>query len=164
MSKWVSRLFLHPRSELFNSLEYPVSYFIICTKNSLHWRAASSGNPMGTEGVKLTNGLQLTPSSKVVEPYLHSPIRLRRLVLNYSNPGTILPLYLLRCHAMQSGRSLLTFRRSVLPSISGSKIKQQATNAIIPYYTASCQKAVLFIVTAVKTSNPTQYHVASWNL
>jgi hypothetical protein len=43
-------------------------------------------------GVRLTTNLHLVPSSRISVPYLHFPLRLHGLVLNYLNSGTTLIL------------------------------------------------------------------------
>jgi hypothetical protein len=123
---------------------------------------------MGTEGLKLTSHLQLTPSSKMVELYLYSPYASVGWCLITQTQVKIYFFIFRDCHSMHSGRSLLTFRSSVLPSVSGLKIKPgnqtssyKRHNTIL--HGVICQKMALSIVTAMKTSNPTQCLAASWN-
>jgi hypothetical protein len=76
--------------------------FLGWNENSTQWSV-----PTFCRGVKLTTRTHLVPTSRKVELYLHSPIRLHGVVLNYLSKGTTLPFLPLPKQDESSLRTLL---------------------------------------------------------
>jgi hypothetical protein len=59
------------------------------TGSEVHQNSSTTGTGLFPRIVKLTTNLRLVQRSRMVAMYLHSPIRLYGVVLNYLSPGTL---------------------------------------------------------------------------